>query len=822
MVSTITALSYLIAFGVTGLLWYWLKRFGKVSRTWVAIDSTETALVKAAFRAYERSHPRPRRSGTTLYAGRLIGPDGLVVTDRGVYGKFCVGREGKPRFVPVQEVSGIYPVTFEMPSSIPTGLTTSPRSWKGLQIEAESGLVLVVDSRKHDFGAVVAALERALGDRWKTVYQGQETLWSSILRGDAYIHAMVRAARGGPTRAPPGPAWMPPPQYAPPTAAAGAPLAPGAPRLPPAFGSPPAAAPFMTAHVAGPVAPGKGKLLLEESPEERRKRGRSMLKGAVVLGAITAVSLAAFPVFTSLGRFVATLAVIPLLVALFCGVFTVVFLYASRVTTPMRVFENGFEVPHYLSGRVFFFSFGELDSLAERRNFIDGETYLFRTKQGQFFAFRKGIKGMPEAIESIRVKIGRPEYLIKLPESEQPTSGSRRLEYMFYCIALALGGVGALIGVVLVYGDEPFATQVAGLGLLLPPFGMIVVTYMAYSIRKFEKFVPSRPDVRLPAAFVVGLVVYFFISLAVFSGGPASTPQPTAIQLEPTPSASILAAATYDGAVLLLNGSVLVATGERMEWVNSTVSMNLAAKGEFGIFVQPGGTLVLENTTLRAAHPPFNYTFEVLGAMEIRNSTVSGLWGDAVNKNYNGGLEIYSDAVVIDHANIVGGDSNALLIRNSSPRVSNSAVHGGHDDCIEARNTSLVLLNTRVADCSWGLWALEGSKVTVENCIFQGNTYGVYLESATGTLSNNSFFYNDQAAISYSEDDAAPVLTGNTYGNNGVRVYVRSGLPIVEICSAVILGMGVACLAVLAKVHREGRLKEERKKLGASLPPELL
>lgn len=815
MATSITLLSYVIAFAVTGLFWFWLKRFGKVSRTWVAIDSTETALVKATFRAYERAHPRPRRSGNTLYAGRLIGHEGLAVTDHGVYGKFCVGREGKPRFVPVQEISGIYPVTFEMPSLIATGLTTSPRSWKGLQIEAESGLVLVVDSRKHDFGAVVPALERALGDRWKTVYRGQETLWSSILRGDAYIPAMVRAARGGATRAPPGPAWMPP-------APTGVPTAQGATQLPPAFGGPPAGAPFMLAHVAGPVAPGKGKLLLEESPEERKKRGHSVLKGAVVLGAITAVSLAAFPLFNSLGRFVATLAVIPLLVALFCGVFTVVFLYASRVTTPMRVFENGFEVPHYLSGRVFFFSFGELDSFTERRNFIDGETYLFRTKQGQFFAFRKGIKGMPEAIENLRGKIGRAEYLIKLPESEQPTSSSRRLEYMFYCIALALGGVGALMAVVLVYGDDPFTTQVAGLGILLPPFGMIVVTYMAYTIRKFEKFVPSRPDVRVPAAFVVGLVAYFFISLAIFSGPQTTgTPPPTVIQLEPTPSSSILAAQTYDGATLVLNGSVVVGGGERMAWVNSTVSMNLGADREFGIFVRPGGTLILENTTLRAAHPPANFTFEILGAAEIRNSTVSGLWGDAVNHNYDGGLEIYADAVVIDHSNIVGGDSNVLLVRNSSPLISNSTLHGG-DDCIEARNTSLVAVATRFADCSWGLWALDGSNVTVVNCVFQGNEYGVYLEAATGTLRNNSFFYNKQAGVSYNENDPAPALSGNTYGNNGQRVNVRSGLPIVEVCSAVIVAMGVGCLAVLAKVHREGRLKEERKKLGANLPPELL
>lgn len=758
------------SFGFVGLLIYLVLRYGPVSHSWVKLKKEQIKSLKAANKRYSSTRPKTKPMGKPLYKRKMISHDGLAIFNNGIYAKFCIGNKGRYRFVPFEEISGIYPVKIENPFAKRDSMWFGLTSWKALQVETKSSMVCLIDARKHDFRKVIPILKKAMGSRWNGLYHPDEVLWSNILEGDALVHKSIRSEK--------------PPSVV-------------------------QERPFVEPTVL-PPSEGKGSLLLEESLEDVRERGKSWRKGSALLcsialcliavGTILLLYLPHFLLF-----FLGFLFIFSGVIFLLLGL---VILVASYRIRPLRIYEHGFEAPTLLGDRKLFISFGEVTSMRERSTLIEGEVYFFDTgKPTQSVYLRKCTKGLDRYIDLIKSRIGRGEYLIELQPTEEEVAASRKLEYTLYLSGMLVGVVASVILIIYVFaGKSPFY-YLYGLGLVLPALTMITTTYMTFRMRKMEKLAPRKLNVKVPAAIVVGLLTYFLINLAVgylVSGGP-SMPE---VNLEPKPTSSYLAPGSYDSVNLSIEGSILVDSGETLHLRNSTLLMNLSSDGQFGIWVAEGGTLVLENSRIESLDPELSYTFEIMGSSTISGCYISGVWGDPDHENFDGGLEIYSSDVTIENTTIRDARTNGLLITNSDPTIANSTIENALDDGIEMHNSNALIANNSIKGCGWAIVVSHRSKPLIKGNRISGNDHGICVQESSPVIEDNHFSLNGHYAINYDEF-SSPSIRGNSFNSNEANVVEEELTWAMKVCSISTVAVAIICLLVLFWVYKEGLRKEQ-------------
>ncbi|MFQ6106794.1 MAG: right-handed parallel beta-helix repeat-containing protein [Thermoplasmata archaeon] len=762
-----------ISFGFVGLLVVLLLRYGPVDHSWVKLEKEQIKRLKAAHKAYRRSHAPARPMGRPLYKRRILSHEGLAIFQNGLYAKFCVGRKGRYRFVPFEEISGIYPVKMENPLTKKDSRWLGLSSWKALQIETESSMVLLVQSIRHKFDEVVPALKRGMGDRWDRLYHPEEVLWSNLMEGEAMIHKSIRGERPAEERP---------------------------------------ARPDLFVDVEPKVLPsttGKGRLLLEESGRDYESRSKSFAKGAMILLPL-AVGIMIAGVYLLLldipffGIFLA-------LILLFPGILLVMvsaLLYAaSKKRLPLRIYENGFEVPLLLGKRTFFISYGEITGIAERRNFIDGDIWVFETgKPNQMIAVRKDMKGFDEVLKFIRSKIGRAEHIVELEPTKEEAAASRKLEYALYTTGFVLGIVVSLVITTFAFLGWPAYFFFFGLGLILPPLTMLTTTFMTFQMRKMKKLTPRRLNVKIPAIMVIGLLLYFLLNMliGVQIGGISVSVEDN---IEPRPTSSFLAPGTYEGEFLIAEGSILVESGNSLILRNSTLAMNLSEDREFGIWVEEGGTLVMENCTVESVLTAFGYTFEIMGSAVINASDISGLWGDPDNENFEGGLEIYSSDVVIENTWIRDSRTNGILIMESDPLLLNVTIENALDDGIEMHKSRARVLNSTINGCDWAMIVSTGSEPLIKGNWISGNNHGIVVQLSDPIVEDNHFAINRDFAIMY-DSYSNPTFSGNTFSGNDEDIVHKESSYYLEFCGIVTVGIAIACLLTLFWVYKESMKRE--------------
>ncbi len=763
---------------------------------WVKLTKEQEAWLKQAHFTYAATHPREKPAGPPLYKRRMVSHDGIAVFGNGILAKFSLGKSGRYRFVPFTQISGIYPVRIDNPFTKADSRWLGLSSWKGLQIESEGSLTYLVNSRRHDFETLVPVLKRAMGARWERVYRPDEMLWTNFIEGQALVPAALRGPRAPSTPTPP-------------LAALGLPMAtPG---------------PFVAIPTVMPSGEGRGSLLLEESPEDVRERGTTYRKAGVLFLGIGAASLAIGFALQSLdvrtgSLFLTYVLWLPFLLALLLILLGGVFLLGSRQPRPIRIYEHGFEFPALVGGHTLFFSYGEVMGVRERRTFFEGETYVFTTQRpGQVLALRKTMRGLPPVLESIRPKFGRPEQLIRLVPTKEESVASRKIEYALYGVAVLAGVIVSTATAAVLFAGSSLDVVLTGLGLILPPFTILTITFMTFQLRNREKVVPARLNVKVPSLVVVILLAVFLATIATGYG----TPEPPSVvteTIEPKPASSALGPGSYENMTLNLTGSLLVDAGQTIAIRNSIVTMKLSTPKSVGVWVARGGTLVLDNVTL-ASDPSSNlYTFEVMGSASILASSISGVWGDRQRVNLDGGIELYSSNVIVDRTRITGAVTNGILISNAAPTVANSTIEGAGDDAIEMHNSSARITGNTIDSCGWAMVIEDGSSPLVQGNLFHANRHGIAIDSSDPVIELNRFDANSNYAIRYDET-SHPVLRGNVYTLNEKNVVSEDSIALLEICGLSTVGLAIFSLLLLFWIYKEGLRKEQLRREFGTVPP---
>jgi parallel beta-helix repeat protein len=751
--------------GVIAVLYVYLGlRYGPVYHAGVKLNKEQIKIIKEAHKRQKTAGLPIKPAGRPFYKKKMVSHEGLSIYENGMYAKFCVGNNGKYRFVPFHEISGLYPMKLENPLARTGGMLIGPAKWEGLQVETESYMVAVISSKKHDLGRVMEIIRSQMGGRWNQIYQPDEVLWSNMLEGDAYVHDSVRSGK-----------------Y---------PFAPKVRRL--------------KREEVEPSVGGKGALLLEESEVDFEKRISTYGKAASVL-VIVGIILLVVGIYLFLvpsgGYFTWMWMILPLLLGILLLYVGIAVLVTKHKLKPLKIFENGLEASFSWPARTVFISFGEILRMSESKSLTEGEIYTFHTGQpGIVVSVKKDLRGLQEIVGLIESKIGRAEHVVRLELSSDEKRASRRLEYSMYAFGL-IGGV--VVSLVLSWN-----IPLINLTVELPLVTMFMVTSLTFFMSKTDKLAPRKLNVKIPLAIIIAMMVILLAGISFGDVLYASTPGDVREHIEPKPSSSDLTPGIYVDESLVLTGSVLVDIGQTLHLKNSTVQMDLSYDNEFGIWVAQGGTLILENSTIESSSSMFGYYFEIMGSANISHSTISGLWGDPDNENFDGGLEIYSDDVVIRDSAILNSTTNGLLITNSGPLIINTTIDRARDDGIEMRHSDARIMYNRISNCGWGMIVSVGSTADIDGNEISNNVYGIYVYASDPVIQNNVFNHTLNFALEY-DSSSNPVMSGNTYHDNGRDVVGEDPPSFDLICNIMLIGVGIACISVVLWVHKEGLRKEK-------------
>jgi parallel beta-helix repeat protein len=799
------------------LLW----RFGSVNRPWIVVSKAERAELKRLSDLYAATHPKAKPRGRPLYRKGMWGRNGLAVYENGLRATFQLGPKGKYRFVPFEELSGLYPAKFQNLAALQMTLVGGELGKTQLQVETESGRTYVTTDR-HPLAVVVPLLQRGLGPRWEALFHPGEAVDLGIGSGQGHIHKVVRASR--------------PPPF---VAGAGVPISvvpAAAPegRLSETAGEGPAAsaavtygaAPRVVAPAPAAALDAKGPLVIEETPASVEHRARQLWLGGVALVAAgAAVAVVGFLVSGWLGGRSLFFTFLWLVIGPLLAAVGVLAARGSRARYPMRFYENGFEARNPITGRVYFFSWGEIQFAILRQGARGQSVYMIRVAgAGTPISLPADIPGLPALMEAVKPRIANPAFKVKLPGDPEEGRKARGAELVMYAAATGLGAVmGWMVGAAASLGLSPSQGAVAPFITMAPlvGFGLWYATTRMATRRTLTK---RAPDFRIPAAITAAFLALALVATA-FAGPPGASGQAEqGIHLGPVPGASALAPGAYEGLTLTVNGSILVSAGERLELRNSTVSLNPHFTPDFGIFVEAGGTLVVNNTSIRPAILGRNYTFEILGSAEISDSIIWGLWGDRANFNFDGGIEVYSSDVVIRGSLLQGGDANTIYVRGAGPLIEGNTIVGARDDCIELHDSTAIVVNNTIRDCGYGIYIHNRGAPIIRGNLIGFNKGGIDVAGGTPMIEDNRFTQNRNYAIYHRTGISEPVILNNVFTSPLDTVESASGLrQTLLLLIGFSVSVSTASLAGMWKVGRSAKRKDEEEAQfdPLALPPSL-
>lgn len=256
---------------------------------------------------------------------------------------------------------------------------------------------------------------------------------------------------------------------------------------------------------------------------------------------------------------------------------------------------------------------------------------------------------------------------------------------------------------------------------------------------------------------------------------------------------------------ITLAGNLTVQSGGNLTLKGVTLSEEVNYDGEFGIFVQPGGSMYIFNSVIEPSDPAFRYTFTSSGAnLVIENSTLEGAgWCPSNVPPPNCGIfqPLNTEGIWLNTSNarVIGStisDGGVGLIL-SAPRavVTNdtfasndvadiSIVSGG---CCGVQNfwsndsirNNYIDHALRVDSNSITLWGASGNTITGNNLTFRQVTPGV---SVTGFFLNDAWnndisgnTINAQLPIALLDGSSNDVMDNNTFFHGGVELQDGKG-----------------------------------------------
>ncbi len=728
---------YGFSFGVVVILVYYLMRYGPVNKTWMRITKAQVNTLKQAQNEYYMLNPGLKKlkpKGAPHYKSKLVSHEGVAIYGDGIYGKFCLGPNGKYKFKRYDMISAIFPVEVENPMVKTDSVLMGLKFWKELQVETKDFEVLLIDSRKHNFDVIIPALKKGLMGRWDELYRENQVIRGKILEGEVGWHSLIRT--------------IPPP--------------------PP----PPGQREMIFEEVKSrPKDKSRGSLIFEEPPEVADLKAKGMNRlGAIlaVLGILSLVFLYLILFQISVpGTCLFTTSIMLIMLGFLFIVLAVLLFRIAKRRYSIKVYENG--VTNFIvgTGEEIFIPFGQFHNISEGQNYFDGAYYKLEAKDQRYsVALNKKTPGIENHMNFIRQQIGRPDLDYPM-EILSLSPMLRKFEYIAYAALIFVSVALAFFVSNSVFGDSGDLLIIFGMGILFPIISVIAVFLIAYKFVSFYKNNNDKKGIDLKtvgAIFLVMLAIFYFSYYYGFFVWEGEDPVIEIVQ-DPMPLSGVpLTMLTSDSQIILNDNLVL--DDATLILHNSTLMFNCSSDKEFTIWVDEDSQLDLINCSILSVNANFGYGFEIYGTANIVNSTISNVWGDEENENWDGGIEIYSDSVIIKDSTITQGQTNGILVFDCSPLIIGNTIRGCHDDAVEIHFSHSTIIRNTIEHNGWGVIIWPESDVTISRNVIRNNDCGVSILSTSASIKNNTFTENYDYAIRYDEGSDV-IMANNEFLNNG-------------------------------------------------------
>jgi parallel beta-helix repeat protein len=237
---------------------------------------------------------------------------------------------------------------------------------------------------------------------------------------------------------------------------------------------------------------------------------------------------------------------------------------------------------------------------------------------------------------------------------------------------------------------------------------------------------------------------------------------------------------------IVLKGNLTI-LGGTLTFQNVTLIMNSTEDGEFEINVTANGRFRVYNsnitafdTTTPVVHypgEPWEYTtygllykFKVYGNMTIEDSYVSymwGLWDPFSSQNYMGGIEIYSDDVIINKSSVFKGSTWGIYCYQASPTIINNIISDNYRGIGSYLSGGLIAYNNITSNRE-AIQCEFSSPTITHNNITSNSERGLVLVVSYAIVTNNYISNNEVGIRSQSSD---PYIANNTIVNNKYGIY---------------------------------------------------
>jgi hypothetical protein len=461
------------------------------------------------------------------------------------------------------------------------------------------------------------------------------------------------------------------------------------------------------------VAEGKGKMFSREPFDsiqfrrnvEKQKAMNTKVIGLIIIfgGTLLTGASTIYPLILSAALIILTLGIIVILFGFFRR-------KSALELDAITVYENGLDIPQP-SGESIFFPFEGF--LACEIKYIMGKKAI--TFQGSQLVYTFKIwKGLENFVEGVNKKVGRDPTRMPSTTGHGIKNIERYLKFIVpISIALA-SGVTLLIAFIM----SSFVTPI-----ILIMIGMPVITVTVMSIlssRLVFAAKASKKPFRLPRiqiyAVAIACILLALMTTAIFSqtnmfAASADYYKSDIDDLAPVTwfESDMTDQTIYMDHWLVIDGEVSIK--------NCSLTFNCTTTGEYGLIITEGSKVSILGSEITGPSPMNGFIFEIKGETEIRDTVISNVYGCVSQENYQGGLEIYADSI-LSNVTVQGSLTNGILIGGCDVTIIDSIISDTDDEGIEIFEGSLLLQNSTLDNCAWGIHLIKDAEIVIENSEF--------------------------------------------------------------------------------------------------------
>ena len=412
---------------------------------------------------------------------------------------------------------------------------------------------------------------------------------------------------------------------------------------------------------------------------------------------------------------------------------------------PKEVFENGVEVVNVWGRDIFqpwsvfgrtgkyfnrFTFWRELAYSGERiRRFSphagQAKGLVLKTGGRMVVYFEASFPQLDRVEEMAKERVGDPRYFTTQFRDHAVVSFDRVQIFALFLAVI----FGWLIGILMAGGGKyvPGTNSVVTVIMLATPLTIFLVT-LALGVIPFAyqwNHITLRPRLRWFSWTVIAMLLIYAVAGTV-GWDSAWAPQGEVLSTE-DPGPSKVPIGVYRDEYVLGRGPIVVHEGESMELYNCTLEFHPDPWGNFGIWVGPGGHLVLEDTKVTVRTFRLGLTFEVHGSANISGSEIQFTSAGKEGTVSDGGLEVYSEDVSISNTTFLNAQGPAIILVDVSITVKDCTFNSSLGPGIRAHGGTPHILRSNFTMCQYGV-ELVSSDAYIEQCSFYDMNTGIYTQ----------------------------------------------------------------------------------------------